>query len=111
MKTILISTLIVFSAIGCKGQTEIRLSSLPFSKQDSIKASTICAERGHIMIGSSTTTLAYCPPYTIDTDSTTVEVYPACNSSWAECQRCHKVVVYQGQEVRRVIWKREPKSK
>lgn len=77
---------------------------------DSLKKVAICKERGHVLVGSTTTTAMYCPPYTIDTDSTTIEVTPSCNASWAQCSRCKLTITTGGQETRRVIWKRKPKE-
>ncbi|MFA5934977.1 MAG: hypothetical protein WC827_03780 [Candidatus Paceibacterota bacterium] len=57
----------------------------------------------------SMSTLMYCPPYTIDTDSTTVTVYPACNTTTYTCQRCGKSVSEGGKEERVITWKKERK--
>lgn len=81
------------------------------SKYHAVKAETkqdsICMERGHVSTGSVTSTLAYCPPYTIDTDSTTITVFPACNSYSYTCQRCRRSITEYEKESRIVTWRKE----
>jgi hypothetical protein len=79
------------------------LWALAAQSQDSI-----CLQRGHIVINGWVTS-AYCPPYTIDTDSTSILVYPACNSITGTCERCNKEVTQMEKEQRTIIWKKEPK--
>lgn len=86
------------------------LPSLAWSQTDSL-ANKICIERGHISDGVCSTTLMYCPPYTIDTDSTTVMVYPACNYSTYTCTRCSKSVTEKDKEHRITTWKKTKTDK
>ena len=77
--------------------------------QDSIKISsvldTICAERGHVLAGIAFITAVNCPPYFIDTDSTTVVVYPSCNTIQYNCERCGKKIIEAEKEIKKTIWK------
>jgi hypothetical protein len=74
--------------------------------QDTV-VNKICAERGHVPAGTMFTTCVYCPPYHIDTDSTTIIVYPACNSSSGTCSRCKNYYSVLGKEYRETIWKKK----
>ena len=69
--------------------------------------SALCQERGHISSGLIMATAMYCPPYYIDTDTTTVIVYPACNTETFTCQRCGKQVIQKEEERRVVIWRKD----
>lgn len=73
------------------------------------KADTICAERGHGNLSGCSSTLVWCPPYTEDTDSTTVAVYPCCNTTTCYCDRCGRQVKSHCEETRVVTW-RKPKE-
>ena len=85
--------------------------SFSYGQSDTVKIDTtvnkICVERGHIMSGVCTSTLMYCPPYTIDTDSTTILVYPSCNTISYTCKRCGKSVSEREPERRVVIWRKK----
>jgi hypothetical protein len=96
MKKLLLIVGMVF-CLESKAQNE-------FTKVDSM-----CLERGHVLGEGGFTTSMYCPPYTIDTDSTTVTVYPACNSATSACSRCNKYVSVPEKEYRVVTW-RKPKK-
>lgn len=54
-----------------------------------------CAKRGHVMGDAVMKTLKYCPPYLIETDSSTVKVYPACSHISFTCMRCDKRVIME----------------
>lgn len=95
------------------GQNET-LTSIS-TKKDTIslseKADTtinlICKVRGHVCGGVVSTTCMYCEPYTIDTDSTTIRVYPSCNWISYRCARCGEYVSEKEPERREVIWRKE----
>ena len=70
------------------------------------KDTSLCQERGHIPGGYIVSTAAYCPPYFVDTDSTTVIIYPACNTESFTCKRCGKNVTQQEEERQVIIWKK-----
>jgi hypothetical protein len=80
------------------------------AQPDTVKIDTAtyetCSERGHVMGDIISRTLMYCPPYTIDTDSTTVIVYPGCNSISYRCARCGMIVSDGEKERRVVVWRR-----
>lgn len=83
-----------------------------FSQEvDTVKIDTtvnkMCQERGHISGSLIMKTLMYCEPYTIDTDSTAIMVYPACNYESFTCKRCGKYVSQSEKERRVVIWRKE----
>lgn len=82
------------------------MNAIKFKENLNIK---LCEERGHLITQGITVTLAYCPPYLIDTDTTTIIVYPVCN--WADdyCERCGKHFPSSQKEVRETIWKKENK--
>lgn len=67
----------------------------------------ICKVRGHVCGGVVSTTAMYCEPYTIDTDSTTIRVYPSCNWISYKCARCGQYVSEKEKERREVIWRKE----
>jgi hypothetical protein len=67
----------------------------------------ICAERGHVSGGLFMVTGMYCTPYLIETDSTTIIVYPACNYETFICLRCGKKVTRLEKERRVVIWSKK----
>ena len=67
----------------------------------------ICKERGHIISDIIASTLMYCPSYIIDTDSTTIEVFPACNWITYICKRCGQEISERNKERRVVLWKKE----
>jgi len=85
--------------------------SFSYGQSDTIKIDTtinkMCLERGHVSSGVVSSTLMYCPPYTIDTDSTTIQVYPACNWISFTCKRCGKPVSELEPERRVVIWRKK----
>lgn len=83
-----------------------------FSQEvDTVKVDTtvnkMCLERGHVSGGVIMKTAMYCTPYSIDTDSTTIMVYPACNYESFTCKRCGKYVSQLEKERRVVIWRKE----
>lgn len=67
----------------------------------------ICLERGHVMSGNASVTLAYCPPYLVENDSVSYMVYPSCNETTQICQRCGMIVKSYPKELRVVIWRKE----
>lgn len=69
--------------------------------------STLCIERGHIPGHTYSTTLMHCPPYIVDTDSTTIKVIPCCNASHSNCARCGATFFHPCEERRIVLWRRE----
>jgi hypothetical protein len=83
-----------------------------FSQEvDTVKVDTtvnkMCLERGHVSGGVIMGTAMYCTPYIIDTDSTTIMVYPACNYESFTCERCGKHVSQLEKERGVVIWRKE----
>lgn len=76
------------------------MNAIKFKENLNIK---LCEERGHRIM------LTYCIPYLIDTDTTTIIVYPVCN--WADdyCERCGKYFPPSQKEVRETIWRKENK--
>lgn len=66
----------------------------------------ICKERGHVKSESCTSTLLYCEPYVVDTDSTSTIVYPACNRITYTCMRCGATFSEKEKERRVVVWKK-----
>jgi hypothetical protein len=104
--------LLAFS-YSVSGQNETLTSIL--TKNDTInlvqKADTtlnpICKVRGHVCGGVVSTTDMYCSPYTIDTDSCTIKVYPSCNWISYQCVRCREWVSEKEPERREVIWRKE----
>lgn len=70
---------------------------------------TMCIERGHVIGDGAWTTLMYCPPYLIETDTSTILVYPGCNYNSFDCLRCGKYVEEKEKERREVIWKKDSK--
>jgi hypothetical protein len=68
----------------------------------------MCKERGHVNEGWYMSTALYCPSYVLDTDTTTIEVHPSCNTITFECKRCGKFVSEPEKERKVVIW-RKPK--
>ena len=81
------------------------------TKIDTTKIDTtynkICVERGHVKSGLTMSTSMYCPPYIIDTDSTTIQIYPACNWIYFTCKRCGKSVSEREAERRVVVWRKK----
>jgi hypothetical protein len=67
----------------------------------------ICKERGHVCSGVMSSTAMYCFPYIIESDTATIQVYPACNYITYFCARCGKVITEQEPEGRYVIWRKE----
>lgn len=67
-------------------------------------ANKLCLERGHVLGDVIMRTAMYCSPYVIDTDSTTVMVYPACNYESFTCKRCGKYVSRLEKERRVIVW-------
>ena len=83
---------------------------VPNPLADTTKAK-VCVVRGHVSSEIGVTTLVYCPPYIIDSDSTTVKVYPSCNTTKTYCERCNSAIIVGGsKEVREVIWKKIKKK-
>ena len=70
---------------------------------------TICVQRGHVQPDVVGTTLLYCPPYLIESDTITIKVYPSCNLLMYTCLRCDKYIEEYEEEQRVVIW-RKPKE-
>jgi len=68
---------------------------------------SICRERGHVMSGSGSTTLLYCPSYIVDHENYSEIVHPACNSTTSYCMRCNKSFTEPGKEYREIIWKKK----
>jgi len=69
----------------------------------------ICNERGHVKSESCISTLMYCEPYVVDTDSTSTIVYPPCNWITYTCLRCGATFSEKEKEQRVVVW-RKPKD-
>lgn len=67
----------------------------------------MCLERGHVFGGVMMKTAMYCSPYSVDTDSITVMVYPACNYESFTCKRCGMYVSRLEKERKVVIWRKE----
>lgn len=67
----------------------------------------MCEERGHIMPDVVFKTAAYCQPYIVDTDSTTVKVYPSCNWIEYRCIRCGRMIKEKEKEVRVTLWRND----
>ncbi len=78
-----------------------------YGQLDSLLVDSICIERGHVISGIFSETLMYCPPYIIDTDSITIQVYPSCNWRTYKCARCKKQITEREPERRIVIWRKE----
>lgn len=68
--------------------------------------SNLCKERGHVCSDIISSTEMYCPSYIIDTDSTTIEVFPACNYITYICKRCRKEITERNKERKVVLWKK-----
>lgn len=73
----------------------------------SIQQKNKCEERGHVSGGYVMQTEMYCGSYLIDTDSTTVRVYPSCNSRTYDCIRCYRTITEPVPEQRVVIWRKQ----
>lgn len=100
MKTIIINILYIL-LVYCSsvfGQTNI-------TEKDTIVNKT-CLERGHISNGVIMKTLMYCESYIIDTDNTTIRIFPACNYESYICSRCRKYISELEREQRVVIWRK-----
>ena len=95
MKTLILLLLLFLSTI-VKGQNEIDTT-----------INNLCKERGHILTELNASTSMYCPSYIIDTDSTTIEVFPACNWVTYVCKRCGQEISERNKERRVVLWKKE----
>ncbi len=65
----------------------------------------ICAERGHSITYTKTTTTR--PPYTIDTTDSTVTVYPVPNSTTGKCSRCGAEIENFDKDIRVTTWRRK----
>jgi len=102
--------IVFFVATECSGQELPIATRLPYPLPKDTTTNKICNNRGHVISGFLSETLIYCPPYTIDTDSTTIQVLPNCNSIMYACGRCMKNIVEQQKEVRIVIWKIKKKN-
>ena len=76
------------------------LNAIKFKENLNIKR---CEEMGHIIM------LTYCIPYLIDTDTTTIRVYPVFNWAGDFCERCGKYFPPSQKEVREIIWRKENK--
>ena len=77
-----------------------RMNAIKLKDNSIIK---LCEERGHLIM------LTYCIPYLIDTDTTTIRVYPVFNWAGDFCERCGKYFPPSQKEVRETIWKKENK--
>jgi hypothetical protein len=101
--------LLLLSIMGF-GQDTLQTSNLIYQEvietADS-NAFKLCEKRGHVRSGVYSSTLLYCPSYIIDTDSTTIEVFPSCNWIGYTCSRCGKQISEREKERRIVIWKRD----
>lgn len=92
----------------------VTLFSISISQQrDSIQqkeAEAICAERGHDTFGSvGTSTLMWCPPYTVDLPDKTLLITPNCNMITCICRRCGKQIISGGKADTTIIWERRQK--
>lgn len=76
-----------------------------YGQNDTVE-NEICKQRGHVIGGIISVTAAYCPSYIIDTDSTTIRVYPSCNIRTYTYQRCGKLIKESEPERRVVIWRK-----
>jgi hypothetical protein len=92
MKKILITIILVITGINCQAQDTIN---------------PICKQRGHIKGDVCSSTLMYCEPYIIDTDTSSIMVYPACNWLTYYCIRCGAEIVEQEPEYREILWQGE----
>lgn len=99
----LILLLFLLCSIASIGQGKLTYKASMYPDSANI---FMCKERGHLSSGIVMTTLVYCPKYFIETDSTTIEVTPACNYHTYNCQRCGVSVTEQEKENRRVIWRK-----
>lgn len=70
----------------------------------------LCKERGHIVPEICMSTAMYCPPYYIETDSSTIKVYPSCNYITYTCERCSLEITEREREKREVIWRKGDKT-
>lgn len=110
MKTLTLSILLFCCSLiyGQTNDIEYLVATGYFINQtDSTTNDSLCIERGHINPGSWKETLMYCPPYIIDTDSTTVLVYPACNFRSYDCRRCGRAISELEPEQRIVTWRKQ----
>jgi len=102
--------LLLFTSIIAKGQSEedkINMyDSIGVVYRDTI-VNNLCKERGHVLSEIEMSTSLYCPSYIIDTDSTTIQVYPACNWVTYVCKRCGEEISERNKERRIVLWKKE----
>ncbi len=110
-KMIFVYCLIILSTISYSfGQINIRdlykNSQIIYDTLNVDSIYKVCEERGHVPGNGCVTTAMYCPPYLIETDSTTIKVYPKCNSMTCTCIRCGKEITYQEEEYREVIWRK-----
>lgn len=103
MKKALIVSVFLFVSIALQAQTNI-LECYTSKQIDSLKK--VCVERGHIKSGIFSSTLVYCEPVIIDTDSTTVVIYPACNETTYICGRCGQLFTEIEKERRDTTWKK-----
>lgn len=66
-------------------------------------ADNTCVERGHIFSNGCRTAVS-CPPYLVDNDSMTLQIFPGCNSFWGICVRCKESVTVYGKNDTVIIW-------
>ena len=97
MKTLILLPLLFLSII-VKGQKGNEIDTT---------INNICKERGHILSNISASTSMYCPSYIIDTDTSTIEVFPACNWITYICKRCGQEISERNKERRVILWKKE----
>lgn len=73
-----------------------------------LHADSICAERGHSLSDYGSSTLAYCPPYTVDYPDYTITIYPACNTTSIFCKRCRRTISLHDKVDTVITWRRKP---
>lgn len=86
MKKLLLCITLLFGAI-CYGQDN-----------------SLCKERGHVKGEVIQETLMHCEGYIIDTDTSSVLVFPACNYITYRCLRCGAEIIEQEPERRIILW-------
>jgi hypothetical protein len=106
MKKIILGIILILATIVVMVLTSCKAQQVDTVKADSVD---LCQERGHIHTGMVMATAMYCPPVTIDTDSTTVIIYPSCNQITYTCARCGKTIQEAEPERKVVIWKKGEK--
>ncbi|MEJ5996365.1 hypothetical protein WG904_18195 [Pedobacter sp. Du54] len=74
------------------------------SLQKSEDKKNICAERGHSVTYTKSSTSR--KPYTIDTKDSTVTVYPVSNATTGKCSRCGAEIESYEKDIRVTTWRR-----